>query len=805
LWRWLEKSRADSHAQESSALPGEEHGQDNLFRLESLEPRLLLSADPVLGELARWVADDGQSSDAENIAVIIQEIDQATATAVTAGNGSDQSARSGVTVAWPRGWEVAADKSGINETAKQIRFSASGHDWFVNDGKDSGHGRVDLWSLVTDLVEQAFDNAAADENDSQASDDGPSKDGSQSEGKVAAVADSISSEDGGQSDDGVAAVTDSMSSEQLNVLLEKAIDVLSTTSPDGDLADRLGDLTIQVADLADGVIAKIQGNVILIDITAAGHGWFLDSLYQQISDVRETQLSVDGGVAGDDAAADKQQAASDQAGPAELSHGQAAAPADPQIMLAAPDLGEGGGSSENWQPATAHQEGRSSRDSGVVADETPDPAVALDQFQNQQNPIPGSGSGDSSIAPANSPSDLLEKVLDLVGLATGLRGEVEAGEDVSDLVVGLVVASHRLQESNRSLRNELRKGNNRSASGEDAGQSHVSKTTESEVTTIGEGGEDAAPRGPPAIEEIQTITEDNVSDTVQGLPAVSLYYDETVPETASSDTVLPRAPPVDSEMPRAPPTVADMPRAPPADADTTDYLLFDGDAVTATDTTNALTSEQLEAHFQQALLFWSEALLSADQLDRLNALTARISDLSGGILGEAQGETLYVDSDAAGHGWFVDTTPADNSEFGISLDGSRLLAGAGSAAEGRVDLLTVLLHEIGHALGFDHDSGLAVMAEVLGTGQRVVPGEPGTATLPPQSPDTVSAALLIGGTIDLSTATAVDPALGITITINDAGQVSVSGSVADDVSDAPKTSVMRPISRPLPAAPGKTP
>ena len=37
-----------------------------------------------------------------------------------------------------------------------------------------------------------------------------------------------------------------------------------------------------------------------------------------------------------------------------------------------------------------------------------------------------------------------------------------------------------------------------------------------------------------------------------------------------------------------------------------------------------------------------------------------------------------------------------------------------------MDLLTVLLHEIGHWAGYDHDAGFALMAPVLGTGQRVV-------------------------------------------------------------------------------------
>ena len=76
MWRWLGQSRADNHAHVPSALPGEEERQASRFCLESLEPRLLLSGDPVLAELERWADIDGSTSDTEELAVIYQEIDR---------------------------------------------------------------------------------------------------------------------------------------------------------------------------------------------------------------------------------------------------------------------------------------------------------------------------------------------------------------------------------------------------------------------------------------------------------------------------------------------------------------------------------------------------------------------------------------------------------------------------------------------------------------------------------------------------------------------------------------------------------
>ena len=83
-------------------------------------------------------------------------------------------------------------------------------------------------------------------------------------------------------------------------------------------------------------------------------------------------------------------------------------------------------------------------------------------------------------------------------------------------------------------------------------------------------------------------------------------------------------------------------------------------------------------------------------------VTLNIADLPGGAVGQTVGTTITLDDNAAGNGWFIDTTPWDNSEFLPTSNPNEWVAKAGSAAAGKMDMLSVLLHEYGHALCIDH-------------------------------------------------------------------------------------------------------
>jgi len=63
--------------------------------------------------------------------------------------------------------------------------------------------------------------------------------------------------------------------------------------------------------------------------------------------------------------------------------------------------------------------------------------------------------------------------------------------------------------------------------------------------------------------------------------------------------------------------------------------------------------------------------------------------------------TVPPPTTTAAYGWFVDLTPNDHAEFFHVAIGE--LKAATDAARDHMDLLTIVLHEMGHAIGRDHD------------------------------------------------------------------------------------------------------
>ena len=122
--------------------------------------------------------------------------------------------------------------------------------------------------------------------------------------------------------------------------------------------------------------------------------------------------------------------------------------------------------------------------------------------------------------------------------------------------------------------------------------------------------------------------------------------------------------------------------------------------------------------------------LDAEAVAALDQVSFAIADLSGLTLGQTVGDTVLIDIDAAGHGWFVDLTASDDSEFGLQPDPGKLVAEETSPAFGRMDLLTVVMHELGHVVGFDHMDIEGIMGETLETGTRYIFNQETTRRIP---------------------------------------------------------------------------
>ena len=147
-----------------------------------------------------------------------------------------------------------------------------------------------------------------------------------------------------------------------------------------------------------------------------------------------------------------------------------------------------------------------------------------------------------------------------------------------------------------------------------------------------------------------------------------------------------------------------------------------------------LTPSELAPVLTTAIDDWAAAGLPAADVTRLRGVSAQITNLPPGWLGGTAigGNTIYVSADADGYGWSIDTAP-ENS--GASVRSAAMSGNAAdtSSTAGHEDLLTVVMHELGHTLGLEDLTGAwssgDLMAETLATGVRRLPSALDVATV----------------------------------------------------------------------------
>ncbi|MBL8830154.1 MAG: hypothetical protein JNM18_24465, partial [Planctomycetaceae bacterium] len=153
-------------------------------------------------------------------------------------------------------------------------------------------------------------------------------------------------------------------------------------------------------------------------------------------------------------------------------------------------------------------------------------------------------------------------------------------------------------------------------------------------------------------------------------------------------------------------------------------LLAEGGAITG-GVSSTLTRSQLQPMIAAAIDRWTATGLTGAQISTLKSTQFVIANLDGaGALGLTMPGVVQVDDNGAGRGWFIDSSPYSDAEFRRGISRTELNATTGVAAN-HYDLLTLVMHELGHVLGLnDFDENLRsddVMSEAIGVGTRRLP------------------------------------------------------------------------------------
>src|SRR5262245_61860760 len=279
----------------------DEGQRQSRFQVEPLEPRILLSGDPVASELARLVDDATHATFLDDHAAVVEQLQtDVVADAGHADHDSQSGAVSNSQVGDERGVEWPSEWTG--PVTNQVANPDTNADTIIKStATDPAHAdKVDLRVAIADLV-SAFAaeirvNPAGQihfivvENHDPPSATGPPtatgppgtieiERASAPSNETGAEASSQSNSTTSTPDAGVA--TDaSVQGDRVQTLLKSLLDevraAFAAGSDDAASQTSIAGLEIRTAKLAAGEVARIDGNVILVDDDADGAGWSLD-------------------------------------------------------------------------------------------------------------------------------------------------------------------------------------------------------------------------------------------------------------------------------------------------------------------------------------------------------------------------------------------------------------------------------------------------------------------------------------------------------------------------------------------------
>jgi len=198
-------------------------------------------------------------------------------------------------------------------------------------------------------------------------------------------------------------------------------------------------------------------------------------------------------------------------------------------------------------------------------------------------------------------------------------------------------------------------------------------------------------------------------------------------------------------------------------------------AKTASLADNGTLDESTLAHVvAEARLRWEATGLTAAQRKILQNLDITLVNRSNNFLGMTKGTHITLNTRPLGNGWYIGAEAGAGTPFKINskLDGI-LRAQSGSPAEGRMDLLTTLMHEMGHALGLPDYKDAAhrndIMYGYLERGERRLPAMDevkGVVPNPNASDDDDDAQYLQDAVNSGVTIGTLPPGKSVTVTVN---------------------------------------